>query len=127
MPPSVPFTPPGIPISDVGAAASALTEHKSQLWVQGLPATAFEKPHPMSCTWDASTAHGTASWVCLLYTSSIEFNTTEDILTGAIELISAKQVVEPGDIIVLTAGIPSPNIKRSKEGVSNMMRIAVID
>ena len=58
---------------------------------------------------------------------SIEFNTTEDILTGAIELISAKQVVEPGDIIVLTAGIPSPNIKRSKEGVSNMMRIAVID
>lgn len=58
---------------------------------------------------------------------SIEFNTTEDILTGAIELISAKQVVEPGDIIVLTAGIPSPNIKRSKEGVSNMMRIAVVD
>lgn len=58
---------------------------------------------------------------------SIEFNTTEDILTGAIELISAKQVVEPGDIIVLTAGIPSPNIKRSKEGVSNMMRIAVIE
>ena len=58
---------------------------------------------------------------------SIEFNTTEDILTGAIELISAKQVVEPGDIIVLTAGIPSPNIKRSKEGGSNMMRIAVVD
>ena len=58
---------------------------------------------------------------------SIEFNTTEDILTGAIELISAKQVVEPGDIFVLSAGIPSPNIKRSKEGVSNMMRIAVVD
>lgn len=58
---------------------------------------------------------------------SIEFNTTEDILTGAIELISAKQVVDPGDIIVLTAGIPSPNVKRAKEGVSNMMRIAVIE
>lgn len=58
---------------------------------------------------------------------SIEFSTTEDILTGAIDLISAKQVVEPGDIIVLTAGIPSPNVKRAKEGVSNMMRIAVIE
>ena len=50
---------------------------------------------------------------------SIEFNTTEDILNGAIDLISA--------IIVLTAGIPSPNVKKAKEGVSNMMRIAVID
>ena len=58
---------------------------------------------------------------------SIEFSTTEDILTGAIDLITAKQVVEPGDIIVLTAGIPSPNVKRAKEGVSNMMRIAVVD
>lgn len=58
---------------------------------------------------------------------SIEFNTTEDILNGAIDLISAKQVVDPGDIIVLTAGIPSPNVKKAKEGVSNMMRIAVID
>lgn len=58
---------------------------------------------------------------------SIEFNTTEDILSGAIDLISAKQVVEPGDIIVLTAGIPSPNVTKAKEGVSNMMRIAVVD
>lgn len=58
---------------------------------------------------------------------SIEFSTTEDILTGAIDLICAKQVVDPGDIIVLTAGIPSPNVKRAKEGVSNMMRIAVIE
>lgn len=58
---------------------------------------------------------------------SIEFSTTEDILNGAIDLIIAKQVVEPGDIIVLTAGIPSPNVKRAHEGVSNMMRIAVVD
>ena len=58
---------------------------------------------------------------------SIEFSTTEDILSGAIDLLSAKQVVETGDIVVLTAGIPSPSIKVEKEGVSNMMRIAVID
>lgn len=58
---------------------------------------------------------------------SIEFSNTEDILSGAIDLISAKQVVETGDIIVLTAGIPSPNASKTKAGVSNMMRIAVID
>ena len=58
---------------------------------------------------------------------SIEFHTTEDILSGAIDLLSAKQVVETGDVVILTAGIPSPSIKAEKESVSNMMRIAVID
>lgn len=58
---------------------------------------------------------------------SIAFNTTEDICTGAIELVSAKQIAETGDVVVLTAGIPSPNVNMPKEGVSNMMRIAVID
>lgn len=58
---------------------------------------------------------------------SIEFSTTEDICNGAIDLISAKQMVEAGDIVILTAGIPSPSIKRAREGVSNMMRIAVVD
>lgn len=58
---------------------------------------------------------------------SIEFSTTEDICNGAIDLISAKQMVEAGDIVILTAGIPSPSVKRAREGVSNMMRIAVVD
>lgn len=58
---------------------------------------------------------------------SLAFTTTEDILNGAIDLISAKHEVEPGDIIILTAGIPSPNFKQTKAGVSNMMRIAVIE
>ena len=58
---------------------------------------------------------------------SLAFNTTEDILTGAIDLITAKQEVDSGDIVILTAGIPSPNFKQTKAGVSNMMRIAVID
>lgn len=58
---------------------------------------------------------------------SIEFSTTEDILNGAIDLISAKQIAEAGDIIVLTAGIPSPSTERAREGVSNMMRIAVVE
>lgn len=59
---------------------------------------------------------------------SILFKTTEDICTGAIELLSAKQIIESGDIVVLTAGIPSPNINSTtKDGLSNMMRIAVVE
>lgn len=58
---------------------------------------------------------------------SIEFNTTEDICNGAIDLVVAKQMAESGDIVVLTAGIPSPNTGSHREGVSNIMRIAVIE
>ena len=58
---------------------------------------------------------------------SLAFATTEDILTGAIDLITAKQEVDSGDMVILTAGIPSPNFKQTKAGVSNMMRIAVIE
>ena len=58
---------------------------------------------------------------------SIEFSTTEDICNGAIELVCAKQIAESGDIIVLTAGIPSPIVQAQKTSVSNIMRIAVVD
>lgn len=58
---------------------------------------------------------------------SVEFDTTEDILGGAIDLICAKQLVEPGDIIVLTSGIPSSHMRSDRDGISNMMRIAVIE
>ena len=59
---------------------------------------------------------------------SILYHTTEDICTGAIELLTAKQIVAEGDIVVLTAGIPSPNIHSTrKDGLSNMMRIAVVE
>ena len=59
---------------------------------------------------------------------SIEENTTEDISSGAIDLLRAKQIVDSGDTVVLTAGIPSPHVqKTSSEGTSNMMRIAIVD
>lgn len=58
---------------------------------------------------------------------SIEYHTTEDICNDAIDLVNAKQLVETGDIVVLTAGIPSPVIKKTRDGVSNMMKIAVIE
>lgn len=58
---------------------------------------------------------------------SIEYHTTEDICNDPIDLVNAKQLVETGDIVVLTAGIPSPVMKKTRDGVSNMMKIAVIE
>lgn len=58
---------------------------------------------------------------------SVECHTTEDICNEAIELATAKQFVETGDIVVLTAGIPSTVIPKSRDGVSNMMRIVTIE
>ncbi len=58
---------------------------------------------------------------------SIEVNTTEDICSSAIDLVTAKQIVETGDVVILTAGIPSPTTVGMSKGVSNMMRIAVVD
>ena len=57
---------------------------------------------------------------------SLEFDTTDDICSGAMDLISAKGIAEKGDVVVLTAGIPSPNVARQHSGVSNMMQIAVV-
>ena len=47
------------------------------------------------------------------------FNTTDDICDGAI--------VETGEIVVITAGIPSPNVKKERSATSNMMRIATVE
>lgn len=58
---------------------------------------------------------------------SLEFSTTEDVCNGAVELAEVKQYVDTGDIVVLTAGMPSPNVKEEIGGVSNMMRIAMIN
>ncbi len=58
---------------------------------------------------------------------SFEVSSTEAICSGAIELAQAKQMVESGDIVVLTAGLPSLNIESPRGGVSNMMRIATVD
>ena len=58
---------------------------------------------------------------------SIPYQTTDEICEEAIELAKAKGFVETGDIVVVTAGIPSPNVKKAREGMSNMMRIAIVD
>ena len=55
------------------------------------------------------------------------FNTTDDICDGAIELAKVKQFVETGESVVITAGIPSPNVKKERSATSNMMRIATVE
>ena len=58
---------------------------------------------------------------------SIPYQTTDEICEEAIDLTKAKGFAETGDIVVVTAGIPSPNVKKGREGMSNMMRIAIVD
>ena len=60
---------------------------------------------------------------------SIEQGTTDDISDGALELLKAKDLIKTGDTVVLTAGIPSPHIRNRAGGggLSNMMRIAIVD
>lgn len=58
---------------------------------------------------------------------SLPNDTTEAICEEAINLAKEKQFAEAGDIVVLTAGIPSPTIKKSREGMSNMMRIVTVE
>ena len=58
---------------------------------------------------------------------SLEVDTTEDICENAIELAQVKQYVEPGDVVVITAGIPSTNVSKERSFTSNMMRIVTVD
>ena len=58
---------------------------------------------------------------------SVAVYTTEDICENAIELAQVKQYVEPGDVVVITAGIPSTNVSKERSFTSNMMRIATVD
>ncbi|HJA66587.1 pyruvate kinase [Lachnoclostridium sp. An169] len=58
---------------------------------------------------------------------TIQSKTTDDICNNAIELATVKQYIEPGDVVVLTAGIPSQNISQEHTTTSNMMRIATVE
>lgn len=60
---------------------------------------------------------------------SIPLKSMEDVCENALEMVRAKQYVEPGDIVVLTAGLPAPmgSYSYAGNGGSNMMRIAVIE
>lgn len=58
---------------------------------------------------------------------SFELDTTDAICTGAMDLIAAKGLVSLGDVVVLLAGIPSPNVAKEHSSVNNMMQIAVVE
>ena len=58
---------------------------------------------------------------------SRDVNTTDDSSDGASELAKIKQDAETGDVVVLTAGIHSPNVKQERSAASNMMRIATVE
>ena len=58
---------------------------------------------------------------------SVPYDTTEEICDDAILLAREQGFAEAGDVVVVTAGIPSPVLKKEREGISNMMRIAIVD
>ena len=58
---------------------------------------------------------------------SIPYSTTDDVCEEAINLTKAKGFIDTGDMVVMTAGIPSTSGQKTREGMSNMMRIAVVD
>ncbi len=57
---------------------------------------------------------------------SVPYESTEAICDGAMELAKMHGLAEEKDIVIVIAGIPSPKIKKAREGMSNMMRIVVV-
>ncbi len=51
---------------------------------------------------------------------------TEEIFSESIRLTKEAGLADEGDIVVVTAGIPSTIVKNAEEGMSNMMQIAVV-
>lgn len=58
---------------------------------------------------------------------SLEASTTDEICNSAIDIAQAKMFIDPGDIVVLTAGIPSTSVGGQRTFASNMMRIVQLD
>jgi len=58
--------------------------------------------------------------------TGIEFCSTEQMCNGVVDLIHSKGFVESGDIVIVTAGIPSASVRIQEEGISNTMRIAFV-
>lgn len=58
---------------------------------------------------------------------SLDVNTTKEICDGALELARIKGYVDAGDVVVLIAGIPSPNVQQEKSFSSNIMQIVTVE
>ena len=58
---------------------------------------------------------------------SVPCVTTEEICREAICIAKLNEFISIGDIAVVTAGIPSTTLGADGEGLSNMMRIVVVE
>ena len=50
-------------------------------------------------------------------------DTTENIISHAMYVVKREKLVEPGDMVVFTAGDPSTNMVRGKGNMTNMMHV----
>ena len=55
------------------------------------------------------------------------WNTVAASILAGVGAVSYTHLVETGDVVVLTAGIPALDVNAAREGISNMMRIATIE
>ncbi|MCP1101637.1 pyruvate kinase [Aequitasia blattaphilus] len=58
---------------------------------------------------------------------TMEYNSTEEVCSGVLDLVRAKSLVEIGDVVVITAGIPPTRVQARSSTSSNTMRIAVVE
>ena len=58
---------------------------------------------------------------------SVPCVTTEEICREAICIAKLNELINIGDVVVVTAGIPSTTLGKDGESMSNMMRIVVVE
>lgn len=99
--------------------------------MSGATAKVVSKFKPKACVLGVSPDESTLRRMQIYWgvrpLKSIQLNSMEDVCVNALDMVKAKQYVETGDVVVLTAGIPSSIGVYSSDGRSNMMRIAVVD
>ncbi|MGN0161474.1 MAG: pyruvate kinase [Lachnospiraceae bacterium] len=58
---------------------------------------------------------------------SVQETSTDNIMRHAVESIKKAKLVEEGDTVVVTAGIPTTKSKNAQKGISNIMRVVTIE
>ena len=58
---------------------------------------------------------------------SIQENSTDDIIRHAIDAAKEAGYVAEGDTAVVTAGVPTTKSKEAQKGITNIMRVVVVD
>ena len=59
---------------------------------------------------------------------SVEMHSSDAINDSAVEMAKVKGYADIGDVVVVTAGIPSPNVEMEiRSADTHMMRVAVVE